>query len=66
MFRHVGEMSDAGELVLHMSHVDSVTGQKVDRRTVRTMLSNLEWVETAHVTRGGDERKVMEIRARKK
>jgi hypothetical protein len=61
--RHVGEMNDAGEMVLHSTYQDQVTGATVDRRTVRTMISEREWVETAHETRNGDERKVMEIRA---
>jgi hypothetical protein len=61
--RHVGEMNDAGEMVLHSTYQDQATGATVDRRTVRTMISEREWVETAHETRNGDERKVMEIRA---
>ena len=61
--RHVGDMNDAGDIVLHFTYQDQATGETVDRRTVRTMLSEREWVETAHETRHGDERKVMEIRA---
>ena len=65
MSRHVGEMNEAGDLVLHLSYPDPATGERIDRRTVRTMISDREWVETAHETRGTGERKVMEIRARK-
>ena len=63
--QHVGEMNEAGDIVLHSSYGDRVTGETVDRRTVRKMFSEHEWVETAHETRNGEERRVMEIRARK-
>jgi hypothetical protein len=63
--RHVGEMNDAGDIVLHSTYQDQITGEKVDRRTVRTMISAREWLETAYETRNGDERKVMEIRAQR-
>ena len=63
--RHVGKMNDAGEIVLHSGYQDQTTGKRVDRRTVRTMISKGEWVETAHETRNNVERKVMEIRARR-
>jgi hypothetical protein len=59
---HVGAMNDAGDIVLHFSYQDQATGETVHRRTVRTMISEREWVETAHETRNGEERKVMEIR----
>jgi hypothetical protein len=63
--RHVGEMNDAGDIVLHSAYQDQVTGEKVDRRTARTMISAREWLETAHETRNGDERKGMAIRAQR-
>jgi Protein of unknown function (DUF1579) len=63
--RHVGEMNDAGDIVLHSAYRDQATGETVDRRTVRTMVSEREWLETAHETRSGHERKVMEIRAQR-
>ena len=63
--RHFGEMNDAGDIVLHSSYQDQATGETVDRRTVRMMISEREWVETAHETHEGDERMVMEIRARR-
>ena len=63
--RHVGERNDAGDIVLHSSYQDQATGETVDRRTVRMMISEREWVETAHETHDGDERMVMEIRARR-
>jgi hypothetical protein len=63
--RHVGEMNDAGDIVLHLGSRDRTTGETVDRRTVRMMISEHEWVETAHETRNRQERKVMEIRAKR-
>jgi hypothetical protein len=63
--RHVGERNDAGEIVLHSSYQDQATGATVNRRTVRTLLSQDEWLETAHETRNGTDLKVMEIRARR-
>jgi hypothetical protein len=63
--RHVGERNDAGDIVLHSSYLDQATGATVNRRTVRRMISENEWVETAHDTRNGAEHKVMEIRARR-
>ncbi len=62
---HVGEKNDAGDIVLHLSYQDRATGVTVQRRTVRSMLSENEWVETAHETRNGATRLVMEIRARR-
>src|SRR5688572_1668609 len=62
---HAGTMNEAGDIVLDLSYQDQVTGQTVHRRTVRRMISEREWVESAHETRNGDERKVMEIRARR-
>jgi hypothetical protein len=62
---HVGEMSDTGDMVLHLSYQDRVTGAAVSRRTVRTRISENEWMETAYETRNDIERKVMEIRARR-
>ena len=63
--RHVGERNDAGDIVLHLSYQDQTTGASVHRRTVRTMISNNGWVETAHENRNGSDQKVMEIRARR-
>jgi hypothetical protein len=63
--RHIGEMNDVGDIVFHLSYTDRTTGESVDRRTVRTMISEREWVETAHESRNRDERQVMEIRATK-
>lgn len=65
IFHHVGDRNDAGDLVLHLSYQDRATGATVKRRTVRTMTSGSEWVETAYETRNGAEQKVMEIRARR-
>jgi hypothetical protein len=58
-------MNDAGDIVLHLGYRDRTTGETVDRRTVRMMISEREWVETAHETRNRQERKVMEIRAKR-
>lgn len=63
--RHVGEMNDAGHIVLHSTYQDQATGKTIERLTVRMMISEREWLETAHETRNGNERKVMEIRARR-
>jgi hypothetical protein len=63
--RHAGERNEAGDIVLHLSYRDQVSGAPVTRRTVRTLISENEWVETAHETRNGAEQKVMEIRARR-
>ena len=63
--RHVGEANDAGDIVLHLRYQDPATGDTVDRRTVKAMVSTREWIETAHETRNGVERKVMEIRAQR-
>jgi hypothetical protein len=63
--RHIGEMNEAGDIVLHLSYVDRATGETVDRRTVRKLTSEHEWVETAHETRNRQERRVMEIRAKR-
>jgi hypothetical protein len=63
--QHAGEKNDAGDIVLQSSYQDQATGATVNRRTVRTMISENEWVETAHETRTGAEQKVMEIRARR-
>lgn len=60
---HNGEKNDAGDIVLHLSYKDAVTGETIHRRTVRTLLSESEWVETAYEKRNRAERKVMEIRA---
>ena len=62
---HVGEKNDAGDIVLHLSYQDDATVGTVHRRTVRSMPSDNEWVETAHETRNGVTRIVMEIRARR-
>jgi hypothetical protein len=62
---HVGEKNDAGDIVLQSSYQDQATGATVKRRTVRTMISENEWVETAHETRTSADQKVMEIRARR-
>jgi hypothetical protein len=62
---HVGERNESGDIVLHLSYQDLATGASVNRRTVRTMVSDNEWVETAHETRNGADQKVMEIRARR-
>jgi hypothetical protein len=48
-----------------LSYVDRATGETVDRRTVRKLTSEREWVETAHETRNRQERRVMEIRAKR-
>ena len=66
MARHIGKTNDAGDIVLHLSYPDQATGATVARRTVRTMISENEWVETAHETRNGADQKVMEIRARRR
>jgi hypothetical protein len=63
--RHVGERNDAGDIVLHLSYQDKASGVSVHRRTVRRMISENEWLETAHEKRNDAEQKVMEIRARK-
>jgi len=63
--RHVGEANDAGDIVLHLRYQDQATGDTIDRRTVKALVSTREWIETAHETRNGVERKVMEIRARR-
>jgi hypothetical protein len=63
--RHVGVRNDAGDISLNSSYQDQATGATVSRRTVRTMISENEWVETAHETRNGSDEKVMEIRARR-
>jgi creatinine amidohydrolase len=63
--RHIGERNDAGDIVLHSSYVDPGTGETINRRTVRSRISESEWLETAYDTRGDTERKVMEIRARR-
>ena len=63
--RHVGERNNAGDIVLHSSYQDQAARATVNRRTVRTLISENEWVETAHETRNGVDQKVMEIRARK-
>lgn len=62
---HVGERNDAGDIVLHLSYQDQSTGATVNRRTVRTMISENEWIEIAYETRSGADKKVMEIRARR-
>jgi hypothetical protein len=61
--KHVGEMNEASDIVLHFSYVDRATGERVERRTVRKLIAEHEWVETAHETRDRQERRVMEIRA---
>ena len=65
MALHRGEKNNSGDIVLYLSYEDRATGQIITRRTVRRMISELEWEELAYVSRNGDERKVMEIRARK-
>ena len=65
MSLHTGERNKAGDIVLHLSYQDQATHATVDRRTVRTMISENEWVETAHETHNGTDQKVMEIRARR-
>ena len=65
MSRHIGERNKAGDIVLQSSYQDPATQAAVNRRTVRTMISENEWVETAHETRNGADQKVMEIRARR-
>jgi hypothetical protein len=62
---HSGKMNESGDIVLYLSYRDQRAGQTVNRRTVRRMISEREWEESAHETRNGDERKVMEIRARR-
>ena len=66
IIRPVGEMNEAGELVLSYSYTDLGTGTPVTRRTVRKLISEHEWIETAFETQGGSERRVTEIRARRK
>jgi hypothetical protein len=66
IIRQVGEVNPAGELVLKYSYTEVGTRETVTRRTVRIVLSESEWVETAFETHRGSERKVTEIRARKK
>ena len=66
IIRLVGEMNTAGELVLNSSYTDLGTGAPVTRRTVRKVISENEWIETGFETHGGSERRVTEIRARKK
>jgi hypothetical protein len=61
--KHVGEINEAPDIVLHLSYVDRATGERVERRTVRELIAEHEWVETAHETRDRQERRVMEIRA---
>jgi hypothetical protein len=63
--RHVGEKSEVGDIVLRLSYQDQASGASVHRRTVRRMISENEWVETAHEKSTGAEQKVMEIRARR-
>ena len=62
----VGQVNAVGELVLNYNYTDLGTGAPVRRRTVRKVISANEWIETAFETHGGSERKVTEIRARKK
>jgi hypothetical protein len=62
---HGGERSDTGDIVLHRSFQDQATGVMVKRRTIRTRVSEDEWLETAYEARNDTERKVMEIRARR-
>lgn len=62
---HIGEKNDAGDIVLHLAYKDAVTGETIHRRTVRRMISDSEWIETAYEKRNSVERKVMEIRARR-
>ena len=66
IIRQDGEMNPAGELVFRYSYTDLGTRATVTRRTVRKVLSEHEWVETAFETHRGSEHKVTEIRARKK
>jgi hypothetical protein len=63
--RHIGERNDAGDIVLHSSYMDPGTGETINRRTVRRLISESEWLETAYDIRSDAERKVMEIRARR-
>ena len=66
IIQQVGEINAAGELVLNYSYTDLGTGALVTRRTVRKLISENEWIETAFETHDGSERRVTEIRARKK
>ena len=65
MSRHLGEMNEAGDIVLHLNYLDRSTGESIHRRTVRQLISEHEWLETAHETRKHQEHRVMEIRARR-
>ena len=66
IIRQVGEMNGTGELVLSYSYTDLGTRAIVTRRTVRKVISENEWIETAFDTRGGAERRFSGIRARRK
>jgi hypothetical protein len=65
MALHAGRMNEDGHIDLRLKYVNQTTGEIVERRTIRELISAGEWLETAYETRNGVERKVMEIRARR-
>ena len=65
IIRTVGDLSPSGELVFIYTYTDLGTRASVTRRTVRKLVSENEWIETAFESTARGERKVIEIRARK-
>ncbi len=66
IIRQVGETNATGDLVLSNSYTDLGTGAPVTRRVVRKLIAENEWIETVFETRGGSERRVREIHARRR
>ena len=65
IIRTVAELSPSGDFVFIYTYTDLGTRASVTRRTVRKLLSQNEWIETAFESTGRGERKVTEIHARK-
>jgi Protein of unknown function (DUF1579) len=65
MSLHAGRMDEDGHITLRLQYINQTTGETVERRTKRELISAHEWLETAYETRNGVERQVMEIRARR-
>lgn len=63
--RSIGVLTETGDIEVHNEFTDPASGETVSRRTVRRLISEDEWLETVHETRGGVERLVMEVRARR-
>jgi hypothetical protein len=66
IIRQVGDTNATGDLVLSNSYTDVGTGAPVTRRVVRKLISENEWIETVFETRGGSERRLQEIHARRR